>query len=296
MIENLQLGAYVKDGRESSLLRIPITDEVQVSLSQLWSNQYDRFTNSVEEVAFDPGYTPNDDERFVLNDFVLPEFMQENREAFARVESIGNNPEVLQKIRAIIGLAVDADGRELRLFQKFSRSHVVRPGRFLLMQNDTFETMESPCLTLGDRLDVVYHVDTSKLLFSNFRTANTMLPLMDQYSEASEQEIRDILQHRRIRIDNPDALAVGASQWFKTRFSMLRDSTILDDFSPTYIKNHADGFGLNIETEGTGNSERIVFPEDKTQAKKLLQFLNEEIYKGPITDTLYETNSKREAD
>ena len=31
-------------------------------------------------------------------------------------------------------------------------------------------------------------------------------------------------------------------------------------------------------------------------AKKLLQFLNEELFRGAITETLYETNSKREAD
>lgn len=41
---------------------------------------------------------------------------------------------------------------------------------------------------------------------------------------------------------------------------------------------------------------KIVFPADPPAAKELLQFLNEELYKGQITDTLFETNSKREAD
>ena len=40
--------------------------------------------------------------------------------------------------------------------------------------------------------------------------------------------------------------------------------------------------------------DKIVFPTDKSESKKLLQFFNEE--RGAITDTLYETNSKRKAD
>ena len=41
---------------------------------------------------------------------------------------------------------------------------------------------------------------------------------------------------------------------------------------------------------------KIVFPSDKSAVKKILQFLNEELFRGAITETLYETNSKRQAD
>ena len=42
-------------------------------------------------------------------------------------------------------------------------------------------------------------------------------------------------------------------------------------------------------------NDKIVFPSERAEAKKLLQFLCEELYRGCITDTLYETNSKRVA-
>jgi hypothetical protein len=50
---------------------------------------------------------------------------------------------------------------------------------------------------------------------------------------------------------------------------------------------------VDIEIDSSTGEDRIIFPSEKAPAKKLLQFLNEEIYIGAITDTLYETNSKR---
>ncbi len=43
-------------------------------------------------------------------------------------------------------------------------------------------------------------------------------------------------------------------------------------------------------------NDKIVFLSDNPAAKELLQFLNEELFRGTITKTLYETNSKRQAD
>ncbi len=75
---------------------------------------------------------------------------------------------------------------------------------------------------------------------------------------------------------------------------MLRDSRVLDAYAPTQIRSDAIGY-VDIETRGVNGEERIVFPANKTAAKRLLQFLNEELYRGPITERVYETNSKRAA-
>ena len=72
---------------------------------------------------------------------------------------------------------------------------------------------------------------------------------------------------------------------------MLRDSEILEEFSATEIEERARGYDVGLVVR----DDRVVFPEDKKEAKKLLQFLNEELFRGAITETLYETNSKRAA-
>lgn len=52
------------------------------------------------------------------------------------------------------------------------------------------------------------------------------------------------------------------------------------------------GYPVDIQVA----EDKIVFPADKAAAKRLLLFLNEELFRGAITDQVYETNSKRVAD
>lgn len=73
---------------------------------------------------------------------------------------------------------------------------------------------------------------------------------------------------------------------------MLKDSKILDKYTAKEIKARSKWYEVDVQIK----NNKIIFPADKTAAKRLLQFLNEELYRGPITETLYETNSKREAD
>jgi hypothetical protein len=73
---------------------------------------------------------------------------------------------------------------------------------------------------------------------------------------------------------------------------MLRDSGVLEEFSAKQIQARSKGYDVKIHV----SKGKIVFPVDRPAAKKLLQFLNEELFRGAITETLYETNSKREAD
>lgn len=275
------------------MLRIPLHQALQDALSQSWQDQYDAFVADVDEIDFNAGYQPEEHERFRLPDFALPDWLaNENSQTVPDLDAITDNENLVDAIRGIVGVARNDRNEELMLFQNFSKAHVIRPGRFLFLQNNTYETTQRPGLTLDGKLSAVYLPADNKLLFHNFRTVNTFLPLADFYEEASEQEIRGVLNHDRLTPEDPDALATGANQWFRKRFAMLRDSGILDRFTAQQIANHSEGFEVDIHLDG----DQIVFPSDRAQAKRLLQFLNEEIFRGAITETLYETNSKREAD
>ncbi len=138
----------------------------------------------------------------------------------------------------------------------------------------------------------MYLLDDQKLLFRDFRTVNTFLPLGDFYAAASDQQIREVLAHEKLAPENIEAMATNSNQWFRKRFAMLRDSRVLDQYSTRQIRDRSSGYNVEIQLQ----RGKIVFPEDRSSAKKLLQFLNEELFKGAITATLYETNSKREAD
>jgi len=295
MLKNFQLAAIIKrrGGSTFELLRVPLHRNLQDQLAESWSDLYHVFVDGIEEVSFDPGYTPEEYELFSLSNYDLPDVLAGTDSInAANLDPITKDEETFEQIRGVVAFARKGAREELVLFQNFSRSHVIRPGLFLLLQGNTFKGSEKPGLTLEQKLSAVYFPKQSKLLFKNFRTVNTFLPLTQYYEEASEKEIRDVLGHDRLAPEDANALAKGANQWFRKRFAMLRDSNVLDEFSPAQIKQRSQGYEVNVQIV----NNKIVFPADKRQAKRLLQFLNEEVYRGPITETLYETNSKREAE
>lgn len=293
MLRNFQLAAITKKSSLIRLFRIPIRQQLQITLAENWQRQYTTFAQNIQEINFNACYFPENHERFCLSNYELPNWLRyENSQTISNIDAISDNENFVDSIKAIVGFARNEQDEELILFQNFSLSHVIRPGHSLFLQNNIYETAHRPGLTLEGKLSALYCTGERKLLFRNFRTVNTFLPLADYYEEASEQQIREVLNHRMFAAENPDALAVNASQWFSKRFALLRDSGILDQYSTRDICDRSQGYDINIQLEG----DRIVFPADKSAAKRLLQYLNEEIYRGAITETLYETNSKREAD
>lgn len=293
MLENFQLAAIVKTGEGMRLFRIPLHQNLQTTLSERWEQQYTEFLSNITEVQFDAGYNLEKHERFRLSDYQLPDWLRsETSLTIHNQDSISANDHFIDSIRSVVAFARNEQKQEVVLFQKFSRSHVIKPGNSLFLQDDTYESVQRPGLTLETKLSALYFTTHAKLLFHTFRTANSFLPLTDFYEEASEQDIREVLGHARLAAEDPDALAVGASQWFCKRFALLKNSKILDKFTAKEIKAYSKGYDVDVQVKGN----KIVFPAEKEAAKRLLQFLNEELFRGPITETLYETNSKREAD
>jgi hypothetical protein len=293
MLNNFQLAAIVKTDGVMQTLRIPLRQGLQTTLAERWREQCSEFLSNITEVEFDAGYNPEKDERFRLNKYELPEWLRnESSLTIQNLDAVSANDNFINSIKSVVAFARNQQGQEVILFQKFSRSHVIKPGSFLLLENDTYETVQRPGLTLDDKLTALYFPAERKLLFHNFRTTNSFLPLADFYEEASEQEIREVLKHERLASEDPEALAVGANQWFRKRFALLKDSKILDKYTAKQIKAHSKGYDVEIQLKGN----KLVFPANKVAGKRLLQFLNEELFRGPITETLYETNSKREAD
>jgi hypothetical protein len=293
MLENFQLAVIVRVGGQTQLLQVPLHQALQDTLAASWYAQYEAFVDGADEIDFNPGYAPEEDERFSLKDYAPPDWLQnESSQTVQALESIGAHEDLMESVKAIVAFAQNDLGEELVLFQNFSRTHVIQPGRFLFLQNNTYESAQRPGLRLDGKLSAVYLASKNKLLFHNFRTTNTFLPLSDFYEDASEEEIMELLTHNILAPVDAAALAKDANQWFSKRFAMLKESKILDKYTAKEIKAQSRGYEVDIQIKGN----KIVFPSEKGAAKRLLQFLNEELFRGPITETLYETNSKKEAD
>ena len=292
MLDNFHLAAVVKKRAETHLLQIPLHQALQNNFAESWEAQNVSFVDGIEQIAFNPGYTPEKNELFHLPDYEPPEWLaNENSQTIDNLDTIVSDDELIEHIAGTVGMARNEQGEEVVLFQNFTRSRVIRPGGFLFLDGNTYKSAERRGLTLDVNLSAVYRPTERKLLFRNFRTVNTFLPLADFYTEASEQEIREVLDHPLLAAEDPEQSVLSANEWFRKRIAMLKDSGLLNQFSATEIQSRSPGYDVSVDVV----DGKIVFPSDKAAAKRLLQFLNEELYRGAITETLYETNSKREA-
>jgi len=292
MIEGYQLVAIVKEGARFGVYRVPLKQELQSSFATLWAGYITDFTEDCEFIPFDPGYQPEDEERFQIEGFELPDWLiLHSQETVAELPMVSDNSDKLGNVKALAAFG-NLDGRQIIAFQSFSKSHVVQPGRALFLKNGIYTSSDNAVLAIGNNCSAVYYRAEEKLIFSQFRAVNVYLPLSEYYREAAESDIRAILSHPSFKPENADKLAVDASAWFRKRFALLKDSGVLDSYSVDHIVQHSRGYDLELRVD----DGQIVFPEDKAQAKKLLQYLNEELYRGAITEQLYETNSKRVTD
>lgn len=174
MLDNLHLVAIVRNGDETSLLHIPLHQALQVQLAEELGVQFANFMGDVAEVPFDPGYSPDPHERFSIGEYVMPDWLQdETSQTVSDHDSLSLHEDQLEAIKGIVAFARDAQGDEIILFQDFNRSHMIKPGRFLLLQHDTFESVSRPALTLGSKLDAVILPAERRLLFRSFRVTNT---------------------------------------------------------------------------------------------------------------------------
>ena len=149
MLENFQLTTIVRHGRTTRLLRIPLHQMLQDTLAENWQEQYAAFLDEVQEIDFDPGYTPEPHERFRLQDYELPEWLaEEDSQSVVNLDAITNDDAMLDNTSGVVAFARNEQGEEVMLFQNFSRSHIIRPGRFLFLQGDTYESARRPGLNL----------------------------------------------------------------------------------------------------------------------------------------------------
>lgn len=292
MLRNFKLAAIVGREADRLLRRIILHQDLQRQLATDWDEQLQAFSGDTETVAFDPGYTPEEGERFEIADFEPPEWLDgQSSESVPNLEQLSRDEQSLEQIRGLAGFARLADGQEIVLFQNFSRGNIIRPRRFILLQAGAFVGSEDPGLRLDQKLAAVFFPAAQRLVFESFRTTNTFLSLANIFAEASEEQIRDALGHESLAPENIDALASGASQWFRKRFALLQAQGVLDNYTPRQIQAR----GRKCEVAVSLRGGRIVFPADKKEAKRLLQFLNEELFRGPISNKLFETNSKKVA-
>ena len=83
----------------------------------------------------------------------------------------------------------------------------------------------------------------------------------------------------------------SANTWERRKIASINDSGVLQNYTAKKIKALGSKNGVSISISG----ESIVLPEDRAERRIVLGFLDEEVYKGVFSQTVFQTNSKRKA-
>ena len=295
MLENFHIVAIIKEQTEWKLQRISLDGTLQNTLANEWAKQYQRFINDKEEKDFSIAYTLGIGEVFTICPYKLPDWLAgKDSENIRNTEQAPINASLARSVKGVVAFARDDEDNELMLFQNFTRSQVIGPGGLIMRlsrSRNTYTSIEDSALRLNNRLVAVYSPKEETLLFDSFRSVNTFLPLSDHYYTASEEDIDSLLSHKLFKCQDKQKIVDNATQFIRRRFAILKDSEILDRLSAEDVRDRAARYNVEIPVQ----HDKIVFPTENDDAKVVLQFLNEEIFQGALTDEFYETNSKKKA-
>ncbi|MEW6508804.1 MAG: hypothetical protein AB1432_13775 [Bacteroidota bacterium] len=269
---------------ENPIKLINISGNIQNELAALKNNAKEYLQR--EKILFDGQYKPEDDQILEIKNFKLP------------FDIDFDNPLNLEKIDVtdidlIKGLIIN--DKKFLGFQYFDRRKIIEPNRLnIVFRGNTFSKLEDKGITIDDKLDVVFSKQNNSLLFYSYHNSTKIFDLSEHYREATEQEINTFFAPKMFS-DIPENLDVTIDTRMKKKIFLIKKNKIMEKLKDANIfkevAKYSKTLGLEIYFDST--AKKIKIPDDKKEFKKIISFLNEDLYKSPISEIIYETNSKR---
>ena len=173
-----------------------------------------------------------------------------------------------------------------------------------------FAKMNTSAFIVEDKIHAIY--ENGKLYFQSYTIANQIFSLIDFVTEATNTEIEsfgeikgidvnaenikhiaNIKTRRLIKLlSSTNNIATFMRKTFRIKVAML---FVLDNnFMRKTFRTKTSllkKYGINAQING--NNELVLPTNNVVELNRTLEFLNEDIFRGIITDSLYRSNSKK---
>lgn len=154
-----------------------------------------------------------------------------------------------------------------------------------------FAKMNTSAFIVEDKIHAIY--ENGKLYFQSYTIANQIFSLIDFVTEATNTEIESFGEIKGIDVnaENIKHIAnIKTRRLIKLLSSTNNIVTFMRKTSRTktsFLKK----YGINAQING--NNELVLPTNNVVEPNRTLEFLNEDIFRGFITDSLYRSNSKK---
>lgn len=274
------------------IIRFPLSQDLQEEIQGVFADQLDAFLSEIEEeIPFDGRYVPEQDQLLVINEFVDVDGMLDAVANPLAIEQFNPQTHSLEYVKALF-TGIQENGNCKVLIQQFeNRRLIATKGLAIFFSGNTFQKMHNAGLTLDSKLLAV--LDGTTIKFQSFHFLRRVFDLSDYFNEATNDEVSAFATHDKLFVIDVSAFIENTSPLVRKKIALIRQSRVLDNFTSEQIVAAAQTFNLAFETTDDG---RIVLPNNKTDLRRLLRFLDEDYYESPLSQTHFVTNSKRVAD
>lgn len=276
----------------SRIVKFELSGPVQIDLTEYLGSQERSFDEAQEEIEFDGKYKPDQGEILVINGYDDIDGLEDAIRNPLGVDPVNPNEDFFLEIKALFtGYETDS-GTVKILLQNFDRRKIISTnGLSIFHSNNVYKKIEGIGITVDYKLTAT--LEAGKLKFYSFHTTRQMFDLSEYYKVATDDDVLEFLQADRIQsVDSQNFLTL-ADSWVRRKISLIQQSGILQNVPLHEMKAAAIDFNIPFETVEVEGSEVIGIPDNKSDLKKLLRFLDEDYYKSPLSKTNFITNSKQ---
>ena len=208
--------ALIRKDDDFSVRLISLSKDVQDSLKGEFENQYDRFTNGIDEdVDFDGDWKPDENQFLCLAENevtgldIMKSVIDSNSSSFELL-SLENDGEFIKSIFCII----QKEDKNIILIQKFYNNQILNHNwKALFLKGDVFNRLESPILQINNNISA-FLID-GKLKFKSFHSLRSIFDVMACFMEATDDMVVAFCEHNKIKTDGKE-------------FKNIADTVIID--------------------------------------------------------------------
>ncbi len=269
---------------DGSIRKLMLTNEAVQGIVALWEQSYGKFINDdIEQIEFSGSYNPGKEEVLYVT-MPLPD-------SFADIPNNTNNyNEVAIPGDRIKTVCLYHDGDYY--FQNFMNNYILKATNIpLIWSNNTFKIFdEQKAFTIEEAVNAIYH--DGKLFFRSYVSARQIFDLSEFYTEATNADIDNVFGNPVFMGTDCEWMKENSDSVMRKQIKSIEESGILAglDVTKRTFKSWAKKAGIPDVVYNTG---RLVFPKNKKECKVILSFLNDDIFEGHFSKSIFLSNSKR---
>lgn len=294
----MELFAITDTGK---IVKILTDSKTQRSVNGLFKKQKEYFENNyTTSIEFSGGYITSPAEYFCIDNFDDVIGVLDAIQTPDAVQEWSPQDISIFNIKALFSGEIISSGSKSNIkayLQCFDKRQIIDNKKTIfhsiLQDNNTFKLSDSDGLVIDNKLTAI--LENDKLKFKSFHMLRRIFDVDGYFKEATDDDLREFSNHDHFHISSDFDLTNIADTVIRKKVSLINKSRVLEDYTVDDLLSIAkvNDVTLDLDIYEDGGEKKITMPQEKKHIKRLLSFLDEDYFTSQITQTLYQTNSKK---